>query len=368
MTNYFAAVLLNHKSSITRRKFSHKGFTLVELLVVIAIIGILIALLLPAVQAAREAARRMQCSNNLKQLGIAIHNYYDVHNKMPGCFNFTGYKGSSVPWKDLIANPFIAMLPFVEQQSVYSQLPNGALYYNRPKTTAANLSSADEYGVRGYKSDEAAKAKVPAYICPSDGDHEDGHLHVGLYNGASNRPNELKHGITSYVGNGGFGPANQKSPRLSFSAVPGTISSRGVFRFLQEKSAANNSNPVLCYRSFEDILDGLSMTFLFGERPVRCAQVQAWSHHHNILCVLGGFQTEDVANADTIKINAWKTWTGDMKLFCESNQSFGVGSFHPGGLNIALADGSCRFMSDTTSPIVQAAIASVDGSETLTLQ
>src|ERR1044071_6861704 len=111
------------RSSVMLSSHKHKsGFTLVELLVVIAIIGVLVALLLPAVQAAREAARRMSCSSNLRQLGLAMHNYHDTHKTLPyttaawgpdGKVNSPGNRGWS--W-----NSFI--LPYIEQQAVYSQI------------------------------------------------------------------------------------------------------------------------------------------------------------------------------------------------------------------------------------------------------
>ncbi|TWT32976.1 hypothetical protein Enr8_27920 [Blastopirellula retiformator] len=88
-----------------------RGFPLVELLVVIAIIGVLIALLLPAVQQAREAARRMSCSNNLKQVGLAIHNYHDTHRKLP--------IGAQYYWH---SNFLVHLLPFLEQGNIYDQL------------------------------------------------------------------------------------------------------------------------------------------------------------------------------------------------------------------------------------------------------
>ena len=97
-----------------------RGFTLVELLVVIAIIGILVALLLPAVQSAREAARRAQCSNNLKQMGLAMHNHHDTYKELPGAF---WYKGADVGWSWKSAWSWNAqIMPFMEQSALYDQL------------------------------------------------------------------------------------------------------------------------------------------------------------------------------------------------------------------------------------------------------
>lgn len=115
---------------------ARRGFTLVELLVVIAIIGVLIALLLPAVQQAREAARRSQCLNHLKQLGLAVHNFHDTFNELPPSRINTNYLG----WSALI-------LPFMEQQNLYEQI-------DLTKTYANQL-------------EEVQKASIATYICPS---------------------------------------------------------------------------------------------------------------------------------------------------------------------------------------------------------
>jgi prepilin-type N-terminal cleavage/methylation domain-containing protein len=123
---------------MSARRFRQAGFTLVELLVVIAIIGVLVALLLPAVQAAREAARRSQCSNNLKQMGIALHNFHDTHNRFPAALIHPGwhstatttarrYKGPEADYSSapeyLVYNHsgFVALLPFIEQASLHNQ-------------------------------------------------------------------------------------------------------------------------------------------------------------------------------------------------------------------------------------------------------
>ncbi|MEX0818470.1 MAG: DUF1559 domain-containing protein, partial [Pirellulaceae bacterium] len=137
----------------------HRGFTLVELLVVIAIIGILVALLLPAVQAAREAARRMQCSNNLKQLGLALHNYHDTLKTFPPGYvsNRPGVEGSSswcrsggvqgAPWTALI-------LPYMEQQNLHDQFN-----FNVPFQATSNQMAPPNSNV---------VIPLDTYSCPSD--------------------------------------------------------------------------------------------------------------------------------------------------------------------------------------------------------
>ena len=105
------------------RRQRQTGFTLVELLVVIAIIGILVALLLPAIQAAREAANRAQCSNNLKQLGLGLHNYHDTYNVFPPAGVSYGWCHEGRPGyaKVLNVSGWVMVLPFLEQQSLYEQ-------------------------------------------------------------------------------------------------------------------------------------------------------------------------------------------------------------------------------------------------------
>jgi prepilin-type N-terminal cleavage/methylation domain-containing protein len=171
------------------RRPARSGFTLVELLVVIAIIGILVALLLPAVQAAREAGRRSQCQNNLKQQGIALHNFHDTHNKMPAALIHSGrynnaattfrYCGPEVCYKGqtyAIYNHsgFVAMLPFLEQKNLhdrynYAMVASSSSPYGIPvgpdpsnNPNAHNDPAMQEPGV--------AEAQLKVYSCPSDRD------------------------------------------------------------------------------------------------------------------------------------------------------------------------------------------------------
>lgn len=137
--------------------FGRPAFTLVELLVVIAIIGVLIALLLPAVQAAREAARRMQCSNNLKQLGIAVHNFHDARKALPPCS--VGYNGASI---------FVLLYPYIEQQALHDYIanrpvPSGSAYTFK----GFQLPTAAHWWESISKEDKEAFASVKAFQCPT---------------------------------------------------------------------------------------------------------------------------------------------------------------------------------------------------------
>lgn len=139
----------------TGRRSASRGFTLIELLVVIAIIAILVSLLLPAVQQAREAARRTQCKNNLKQLGIALHNYHDVHKTFPasgvaGTTENVGgrYRQAWLSWSGLAM-----LLPYIEQKNVYDQIDWG---YRWDRNIAGNVNNT------------MARTRIPGFVCPSD--------------------------------------------------------------------------------------------------------------------------------------------------------------------------------------------------------
>ena len=133
-----------------------KGFTLIELLVVIAIIAVLIALLLPAVQAAREAARRSQCVNNMKQMGIAIHNYHNVHNVFPMGASSGIYDATMVYNAKQNLSLHAALLPFLEQTQVYNAIN-------------FNWGCEDNNTILCYKINfTGTTAQIKAFVCPSD--------------------------------------------------------------------------------------------------------------------------------------------------------------------------------------------------------
>lgn len=141
--------------SPSRRKSASLGFTLIELLVVIAIIAILVSLLLPAVQQAREAARRTQCKNNLKQLGIALHNYHDTHGMFPasGVAGTTENVGGRYNQAWLSWSGMAMLLPYVEQKNVYDNI---------------NWNYRWDNNNGGTQNNTMARTRIPGFVCPSD--------------------------------------------------------------------------------------------------------------------------------------------------------------------------------------------------------
>jgi len=288
------------------------GFTLIELLVVIAIIAVLIGLLLPAVQAAREAARRAQCVNNLKQLGLASHNYADVN----GVFPSGGFKSRqqeiAAPCGGVHQSSFIiALLPFMEQTPLY---------------TAFNFDVPYD----GMQNSTVTTTGVSAIWCPSD---PPAALPDTQFRTAYGVTYDMRY--TSYKGVAG-----------TFYAVA-RASSPGCSTFAAQKAAANGIIHLYSSTSIAAITDGTSNTMLigesaFGKLPVGRWDWQWWTSGNN---------------ADTLGITLYPL-NPQRKL---NNPDFNAGymginvgvmyqafsSQHPGGGNFAFADGSVKFLKDT---------------------
>ncbi|PQO26039.1 prepilin-type cleavage/methylation domain-containing protein [Blastopirellula marina] len=275
------------------------GFTLVELLVVIAIIGVLIALLLPAVQQAREAARRMSCNNNLKNLALGLHNHHDTFGKFPsGGDHSTDDERQMWGWGAHI-------LPFIEQGSLHDQL----------------LVSQQDLKVTLDNSTLRLLTQTPlqVFICPSDPGGP-------LMNGG-------KSNLNSGTGRHFSGDANiGTSFRVAKSNY---VAICGFFDVNHQK---NNGT---LYRGsahrFADITDGTSNTFLLGERNLRCAQ-GAWVGNRNM-------PGSGPQGADYTMGRISRPLNDPQN---DSNQCVeGFASQHPGGALFAYADGSVHFISDT---------------------
>ncbi|WP_199193266.1 DUF1559 domain-containing protein [Blastopirellula marina] len=292
---------------------NRRGFTLVELLVVIAIIGMLIALLLPAVQQAREAARRMQCTNNLKQLGLAVHNYHDTFNSLPypdvGITYDTGTK-----W---VNSWGLAILPMIEQGALWDQLD----------TTVAN-------GVSDQANQDIVNVQLTAYVCPST-------PRSGVVQGIIEQEDDTSTFNTSMAAAPGdyFLPRSFRDNTMTPSEVTAAFFD-GSF-----------SKPV----RFSSTTDGLSNTMFFFER----------ANFPNI--VVKGNRPKDSANysypsvVDTNFQGWWastqhdriRSWTYDGNQYygpcvvnC-TNDWGGAYSYHPGGMNASVGDGSVQFIPET---------------------
>lgn len=296
---------------LRRPKRMNRGFTLIELLVVIAIIAILVSLLLPAVQQAREAARRTQCKNNLKQIALACHNYHDVFKMFPPAIirggRMTGITNNreSYGWH-------VSILPMIEQKALYDTL--GVSQYRLDEVIAgANPGVSDPVAL--------LQTKLSAYICPSDPNdgivHQNRHFGGGVGAAAGGRGN-WRPGITNYIGMRGTRDQPQQ-----------VNDPHGCFWF-------DNGTKI------RDITDGTSNTLFVGERETPKGRSGTWIGVRNpngggsrgIWTNIGHART--FLNAPTSAF----PWGGNRGR----GESFS--STHTGGVQFALADGSVRFVSE----------------------
>lgn len=336
------------------------GFTLVELLVVVAIIGILIALLLPAVQAAREAARRSQCSNNFKQLGLGLQNYHDVHKKFPPATFNQGWGYSTLldpllPGQQAMnVHGFVALLPFMEQQALYDRYNKQGSAGGCIRNTGLTLASGDP-NVNGNAALMAMQPSV--FLCPSD----DGVLQT-VYNSANDStPNYAISALSPLFG-----------ARVNYDFSTQAYYEYRYINYWQQywrqnykqyrAMFSNNSNCTVA-----DIRDGTSNSAAVVEttRQVYNGNGNAWGYRGWVMCGVALYDRQSNYPVSSTPlcggpINCFTYSTTTSSFLPGRNASWGMaGSLHPGGVQACMGDGSARFIPETTDINILAAVTSI---------
>jgi prepilin-type N-terminal cleavage/methylation domain-containing protein/prepilin-type processing-associated H-X9-DG protein len=304
-------------------RLKSRGFTLIELLVAIAVIAILVALILPAVQAAREAARRAQCRNNLKQIGLALHNYISAHDVFPISWGETRWTANSrnAAWPALV-------LPYLEQTPLFSKIS-----FSGPLDPA---------------NDAVAATVVPAYICPSDSTptvRTDRMM-------AQNTPVNLPVAAMNYRGVGGS----------NWSAGP----------FLRSEPTGRNAGQVDCFRFGNGIFTGGYFEARFYGPPIVTRLQHIRDGTSNTLAA--GESVADWCSQSWWYWYSWPNGTTAIPLnYCATHagcyddwtQNFGFHSRHAGGGNFLRADGGVAFLSDSIDMRVYWALGTIQGGEAI---
>ena len=322
-----------------------RAFTLIELLVVIAIIGVLIALLLPAVQAAREAARRSQCVNNLKQLALAAQNYHDQQGAFPmGWQYYTNFDTAQAAKRWTV---FMAILPQMEQATLYNSLN---LSFPTFGSTAFSVTNP------GLTQTTVTVSIVNSFICPSDARQKP----------PSVAANNAGFSQTSYTGNAGVTNLISFCSSNNGVSCTGWITSSGMFGVDEVIKIA-------------DVRDGTSNTVLFGE----CSQFKNDPDSGDNFWTIGASFSSSVGNGVgrpqgialmIAKPNvpmvvpqpaAASSANDRFNVQFQQAGQWGFRSFHAGGLNMAFTDGSVRFIKDSVNIVTYQALGTKSAGEAL---
>jgi prepilin-type N-terminal cleavage/methylation domain-containing protein/prepilin-type processing-associated H-X9-DG protein len=309
-----------------------RAFTLVELLVVIAIIGVLVALLLPAVQSAREAARRTQCSNNLKQLGLGVTQYADTNR---GSFPVGSYSCCSGTW-------LVAMLPYVEQKALYDQ------YKHYGQINSGGEIDKDNGRYSSPDNKNVVNMAIKSYLCPSDFKVPPrGSAMITFHN---------------YVGNHGNTALGRKSPYgVQTNGQPNNYRKAPFI-------AVSTSSQTPQVMRISDCTDGLSSTMAFSETiKGQFGDLRGFGWWQ------GGshFEAYQAPNSNQPDVTEQDIYCVNQRPNppCVGNTSTGLPegiaarSRHPGGVNVTMCDGAVKFMSDNVNLDTWRFLSTADGRE-----
>jgi prepilin-type N-terminal cleavage/methylation domain-containing protein/prepilin-type processing-associated H-X9-DG protein len=328
----------------TPRRPRTTGFTLVELLVVIAIVGVMVAILLPSIQAAREAARRSACANNLRQLGIGTQNFYSVNNAFPNGSESKAWPAApSNAWTFYRWSALAQLAPFLEESNVHDALDLTVPLYG----INLDVTPQNKYG---------AALAVPLFLCPAD---------LGQVVSPGFGP--TNYAVCAGTGAGGGTPVNtdgifyvNSRTRLS------QISDGSSHTALASESVLGNTDGSLLQK---DYTVDYKFTLSSPLTDARCATTQQWnvSNGRGFAWVSGEFRcalynhyyTPNQPIADCLGV----TLTGGLPMQYTPYGWRAARSRHPGGVNLLMADSSVQFVYDDVDPSVWQAWATRKGNE-----
>jgi prepilin-type N-terminal cleavage/methylation domain-containing protein/prepilin-type processing-associated H-X9-DG protein len=329
---------------------TRRGFTLIELLVVIAIIGVLIALLLPAVQSAREAARRSQCTNNLKQIGLALHNYVSTHDALPpaGC-----------RWEPQNLSMKVRMLPYLEQNVAYN-----ALNFN-----VSGWWGGDNGGINGDPIQNTVRLmKITSLLCPSDAEGP-------VVNGA----------VNNYPDNNGLNRYNNNWVCTGIRYLTGTDSSLNrTVTFARITDGLSNTAAFSEWvkGKYSNSRHGLHLIYRVGVTPTSAVGILDYNYTLNQLCqsaALGSPQShwdykgEYWLSHHNARGGGYSHVNGPNQKSCYSPDDgadaadtfVAASSMHPGGVNVLMCDGSVKFIKSSINIRTWHALGSMDFNEVI---
>ncbi len=311
-----------------------RGFTLIELLVVIAIIAILIALLVPAVQKVREAAGRMQCQNNLKQLGLACHNYHDAMKSLPPARKSQGNLNGAAP-PTFVSDPILQnihgiyfLLPYIEQAGLYKMFNANARFGNYITASATGVPATPDAIASGNA--KLSENVLSILLCPSDS------------------------GLITINPNANYSPDGGAGIRAAKTSYDFITQASSLNRYNWWKNTTISTRYISGENSnakFVHITDGTSNTLLMGEHTLETFNgvTSAWAYAGWVsvgIDPVGAFNTTFPATG----LNVWNYNNNTSTL----NKTFGrraswynAASMHTGGVNFVFADGHVAFLSET---------------------
>lgn len=337
-----------------------RGFTLIELLVVIAIIAVLIALLLPAVQQAREAARRTQCKNNMKQLGLAFHNYHDTAGQFPRCSIITVSVASGLRFGQTMSWG-TAILPYLDQTPVYN-LYNASLSCYDPTNAAAVATPIKAFQCPSTpRSGNTITYTIPAGTTLAAGYPPTGTAYT-LVGGANDYL--VPSGVRGDFSNLAYAGMASPPSRSAYSTWAVTI------RELPASSDGGKAGRI------GDLLDGSSNTAIILESAgrnqlYRRARPASGDAESVATSLSGGGSWSDAPFHGDLWINGTGyngvlgTDGGPCAVNCSNGSHAGWYSFHTGGAHTLMGDGSVRFLNENTSAYIIAALITSQGSEVI---